>query len=221
MFDATQGNQAIENQVETETNEFAALYMDLSPRKRLVIITKMNELLRDGTSIDAFATGTYAQNTAGQPAKALGSGSSGVSNDTGEAIRVILADTGLDGGFKHLIRRGYDQSAPDHIEVEADGTPKALRTTERQRDAERTAKETAVQQLADERDPNKNGSLAKQLADAQAVAAPADMIQKAPMKSALEDIKQHADDLKAPAGMKVTGKKELIDGINAAIASVS
>lgn len=216
MFDATKGNQKVTDHVDELTDEFAALFTDLKPRQQQVIMSKMNELMSNPDSIDAFSAGTYAQNSSGQPAQALGAGpSSGtVANDPAEAIKVILADTSVDAGLKHLIRRAFDQSAPDNIEVEADGTPKELKNARKERDTMKTEKEAAEKELKDERDENKTGSLAAKLKDAKANAAtPADMVEKSKVKAKVDDLKAAVAHLTAPVG-KVRGKAEVEDAVD-------
>ncbi len=214
MFDATAGRQVSTQKIDQLTNRFAAEFedrmKDFSMSEQEALVEKLVEVMSGLDTARSFAT-----NSVGQPAAALGSSSSSVTNDTGEAIRVILADTGLDAGFKHLIRRGYDQSAPDHIEVEADGTPKALRTTERQRDAEKAAKEAAVRELAEQRDANHNGSLAHQLAAAlNAAATPTDAVAKATVQPLIEAVEQAAGQLETHL---MTSHIDGIDDLNTAI----
>lgn len=150
-----------------------------------------------------------ATNSAGQPAAALGSGSSSITNDTGEAIKVVLADTGIDAGFKQLIRRGYDQSAPDHIEVEVDGTPKELKTARKERDDQKKLTQKAENELADARDESKDGSLAKQLKDAKA-AAPAAPFDKTKVTNQFEKVQE---DLLAVSTKRGSAKVDGLDKV--------
>jgi hypothetical protein len=225
LFDAAKGKKAVSDEVETKSHEFAALFEDLPPRKQRVVLDKMNELLSDPDSIDSFTAGNYAQNSSGQPAQALGAGSSGVANDPAEAIKVILADTSVDAGFKHLIRRAFDQSAPDHIEVEADGTPKELKSTRKERDDAKDARKKAEDKLAEEQDENKSGSLANQLKAAKAAqaapATPADMVAKADVKPLVDELEDLTSHLTAPMGQKVRGKQEVTDKVAELKAKVS
>lgn len=223
LFDATKGKKVVSDEVETLSHEFAALFDDLPPRKQREVLDKMNAILVNSDSIDALTAGTYAQDSSGAPAKALGSAAtSGTPSDSGEALKVILADTTVDEGFKHLLRRGYDQSAPDHIVVERDGTPKELLATRKERDAAKTAQKAAEDKLAEQLDDTKSGSLAEQLKKAKASppAPAADVVKKSDMKASLEDIKTDVEALKGKVGGNVTGKKELLEKLDKGIAKL-
>jgi len=194
MFDATAGRQASTDKIETRSNRIAANLEDrlkeLSLDDQEALMDRLDAVVASTDTTKSFVAGTYAQDSSGQPARALGSGSSTGSptpNDLQEALNVIMAAPAATDGQKAAMTRIFFPG-PDHINVESDGTPSELVSTRTQRDNEKTAKEAAVQQLADERDPNKNGSLAKQLADAQATpTAPVGMVAKADIKTAAEE----------------------------------
>jgi len=194
MFDANAGRQVSTQKIDQLTNRFAAEFedrmKDLSMSEQEALVEKLVEVMSGLDTARSFAT-----NSAGQPAAALGSGSSTgtpTPNDLQEALNVIMAAPAATDGQKAAMTRIFFPG-PDHINVESDGTPSELVSTRTQRENERTAKETAVQQLADERDPNKNGSLAKQLADAQAT--PANVVAKATVLPLVEAVEQAASQL--------------------------
>jgi hypothetical protein len=153
-----------------------AFVMELEDRLDGMTTTEQSSLLdrlaavvSDKDSTAAFTAGIYAQQSNGQPAAQLGAGSSSA-NPEDDALQVIMASTRVPQGVKAAIVRVITPSDPAFIDVESDGTPKAFRAAERERDAVKTERDEARQELQDERDPNKSGSLAKQLAAAQAAA---------------------------------------------------
>ncbi|MDB5165349.1 MAG: hypothetical protein JWM00_239 [Candidatus Saccharibacteria bacterium] len=225
MFDADKGRTAVDKKIDGLTDRLAAEFEDrmnsLSMTQQEQLVEQLLAVMSDNGLAASFAAGTYAQNSAGQPAAQLGAGAAPTPNDLQQSLNVILAAPGVTDGQKAAMTRIFF-GGPDHIAVEDDGTPKELISTRNQRDTEKRSRETAERSLAEERDPNKAGSLAKQLAAAQATpATPADMIPRADVKSVLEDIRQHAVDLQGPLNSTVRGKKELLDGITGAIATVS
>ena len=166
MFDATKGQQAVTDQIEARSDEFAARFTSLSPREQLAFLQKANELLDDPNQVLAFQAGTYAQNNAGQPAAQLGTGSpSSNSGNAREGLQAILSDDNVDSGIKLALKRLLTPNDPDHIPVGRDGTPSELVAAKRERDQARTERDDARVELLHERDPNRNGSLAKQLAE--------------------------------------------------------
>lgn len=225
MFDAEKGRTTVDKMIDGLTDRLAAEFEDrmnsLSMTQQEQLVEQLLAVMRDNNLAVSFAAGTYAQNSAGQPAAALGAGAAPTPNDLQEALNVILAAPGATVGQKAAMTRIFFGGA-DHIEVEDDGTPKELISTRTQRDTEKRAKDAAERSLNEERDPNKANSLAAQLAAAMArPATPADMVPKTDVKSVLEDIQQHAINLKAPLNAAVRGKQELLDGIAAAITTVN
>lgn len=108
--------------------------------------------------------------------------------DENAALQVIMASSNVPQGVKAAIVRIITPSDPNHIEVASDGTPTELVNTIRERDIQKADKETAQRELKEERDPDKAGSLAKKLADAQATpAVPADSVAKTVIKELLEN----------------------------------
>lgn len=223
MFDATKGKKKVNDQIDENTDEVAALFDDLKPRKRLAVSAKLKEVLADEVAVEAFLAGDQPSNP--QPAQ-LGAGQGGqsptpqpaVTNET-EALDILVQSPNISNGVKAALRRLLNPRDPQPLLVEADGTPTAVRDAERERNNQKTradtadqAKVDAEQKLNEERDPAKVGSLANKLAAAQAAAAvPADMMPKANAKVLLEGIKTDVGALKAPANVKISGKKELLD----------
>lgn len=143
--------------------------------------------------------------TSQQPA-ALGSSTQGGSQPTPvdlseisetDAYSVLQSSDQISNGVKAALRRILNPRDPNPIGVDDDGTPTKLAdaTAQRdtfmnERDSARNEKRDAERELAKERDPNKNGSLAWQLAEAQAAAAtPPDMVEKAAIQDAYDAIK--------------------------------
>jgi hypothetical protein len=228
MFDADKGNQKVTDHVDELTDEFAALFSDLKPRQQQTIMSKMNELMSNPDSIDAFSAGNYAQNSSGQPAQALGAGSGGgtpTPNDLQEALNVIMSAPAATAGQKAAMTRIFFPG-PDHMDVEDNGTPKELVTTRKERDDAKNAKKAAEDKLAEEQDENKSGSLAHQLKAAKATptatpATPADMVAKADVKPLVDELETLAGSLSAPMGAKVKNKKEVTDKVAEIKAKVS
>ena len=187
--------------INTRASEIIAELEDrlegMTSTERTALLDRLHAVLSDPDATADFSRGTYAQDSSGNPARALGSGSAGSIADENAALQVIMASSNVPAGVKAAIVRIITPSDPAHIQVEDDGTPKALRAAERERDTAKTERDQAKQALQDEKDPTKSGSLAKQLADAQAaVATPADMVAKATIKPLAEAAKAAADAVK-------------------------
>lgn len=163
MFDATQGKLALTTTIDELSDEFAARFTDLPPREQLAFLQKANQLLDDPSHVSAFQAGTYAQNSSGQPAAALGTGGSNHANAQ-EGLRAIMSDDAIDPGIKLALTRLLTPSDPDHIPVGRDGTPSELVAARRERDTARTDRDAARVELTKERDATVTGSLANQLA---------------------------------------------------------
>lgn len=159
MFDATKGLQAVIDEVETRSNEFAARFDELTMRQQLTLLQQFNQLLDAPDQVSAFQAGTYAQNSAGQPAAQLQLGAGGNPSNPREmlaaTLRALRASKGQAQGVLRILNGPGD---PGHMEVDDRGTWTALVDTEVERDAARA-------ELTRERDESHNGSLAKQLAD--------------------------------------------------------
>jgi len=116
-----------------------------------------------------------AQNAAGQPAAALGTGRppGSTPTDAHTGLRAILSDPGVDPGIQRALVRLLTPADPEYLPVDRQGTPVDMIAASRERDAARAERNTAKaerdaaqQELANERSVTHNGSLAKQLATA-------------------------------------------------------
>lgn len=175
MFDATKGQQAVTSQIETLSDEFASRFDELPPRQQLTLLQQFNQLLDAPDQVSAFQAGTYAQNAAGQPAAALGTGRppGSTPTDAHTGLRAILSDPGVDPGIQRALVRLLTPADPEYLPVDRQGTPVDMIAASRERDAARAERNTAKaerdaaqQELANERSVTHNGSLAKQLATA-------------------------------------------------------
>ncbi len=166
MFDATKGQKAHDDQVDKQSDTFAMLFGNLDNADKLEFLDRAIELLRSKDSVAAFNSGTYAQDSSGQPAKALGGGTQPSPNDLQEALNVIMAAPGATDGQKAAMTRVFFPG-PDHINVQDDGTPTELVNARNQRSAAETDKQAAETALADAKDKTKQGSIAFQLDKAQ------------------------------------------------------
>lgn len=225
MFDATKGQQAVTDQIEARSDEFAARFTSLSPREQLAFLQKANELLDDPNQVLAFQAGTYAQNNAGQPAAQLGTGSpSSNSGNAQEGLQAILSDDNVDSGIKLALKRLLTPNDPDHIPVGRDGTPSELVAAKRERDQARTERDAARVELTNEHDVNRNGSLAKQLADVtterDAARAAAGGYNQTAAQAALDAVDQSIEDLVGKMGGRVEGRNELKQQLNALLRAI-
>lgn len=223
MFDSTKGRAASTKKLDGMTDRFAAEFedrmSDLSMTQQEQLLEQLLAVMGDTDATSSFAAGTYAQDSSGAPAKALGS--SGTVSDDDEALQVIMASSKVPAGVKAAILRIITPSDPGFIDVEADGTPKELVATRKERDNAKTAQKAAEDKLSEEQDENHAGSLAQQLKDAKAAPAPAaDSVKKSDMKASLEDLKTDVEALKGKVGGNVTGKKELLEKLDKGIAKL-
>ncbi len=216
MFDAAKGQQAVTDQIEARSDEFAARFTSLSPREQLAFLQKANELLDDPNQVLAFQTGTYAQNSAGQPAAQLGTGTTTATptpSNAQEGLQAILGDSSVDPGIKLALRRVLTPTDPGYLPVDREGTPTELVATRQQRDQARTERDAARVELVNERDAARNGSLAKLLADVtaerDAARAAAGGYDQAAAQAALDAVDQSIEDLVGKMGGRVEGRSEL------------
>lgn len=177
----------------------------------------------DVTSLDELHAG-LAKDSSGAPAKALGAGPTS-SDDNGNMVNVrMTADDARQWEWlqnqtpaqNHAIRRLLmPAGAPGHLDVENDGTPKAIKGLENQVTDLKTERDAALDELAKERDPKSKGSLAEQLETEKAKkvpSAPADMVKKDDVKEAVGKVKEAVGKLGAQRkglGAELTGKPEL------------
>lgn len=223
MFNPTNGNQRVADQVDQGTDEFASLFTTLPVREQLALIQRMNEMLSDDQQVQALIDGTFGQQGSGSPA-ALGAGTtSSQPLDTSAALQVILNDPNGDEGIKAALRRIMVPRDPEHIPVGRDGTPAEITSLKRQITSLTNERDRAQQALDDEQDPNKTGSLAHQLAAVQATpATPADMVRKDAVKSLADEAKILVDSIKpAATGGAKTRKTEALAKVDEVINLVS
>lgn len=199
MFDADKGNHKVEREIDGLTDEFAALFRDLSLRKRRELITKMNQMMSEPDSVDAFVAGTYAQDSSGQPARPLGSGSGQSDTDELNAAWTLILGK-LPQPQRAAILRITTPTDPAFIDVETDGTPKELVTSRQEVKTQKDRADKAERELADAKDESKDGSLAKQLKDAKATPGSLD---ETKFRKALDDALQAVDQIHG----SVTGVK--------------
>lgn len=165
MFNAANGQQASDARIEEMSDQLAAdavsfLQNPSIPRAhKEAAMAAAAAIFADPGQLSQLAQGTYA----GQPAAALG-GRPAITPQ--EGLQAILDDTAVDPGIKIALRRLLTPADPDHIPVGRDGTPSELVATRRERDTAKGERDTARADLANERDPNKAGSLANRLATA-------------------------------------------------------
>ena len=213
MFDATRGNQALADQVEERSDEFASRFDQLPPRQQLTILQRMNLLLDSPDDVAAFTSGTYAQDSSGNPARALGSGTNGGPSNAKEGLQAIMDDSSVNDGIKAALRRILVPSDPEYIEVENDGTPKELTAAKRERDAAVRERDAAQRELTTERDDSKPSSLAgklkattKERDDARSATGGLTDEQKAKIKKGREAFEGRKD-AAIGGGVKLTGNQ--------------
>lgn len=168
MFNATNARTAVASAIEADSDLFAAELEDrfekMSISEQQALMRKLREVVSDQASAAAFAQGVYAQTKDGSAANALGTGSTPTEDETKKALALVLGSPHIDTGVKHLLRRAFDQAAPDHIPVEPDGTPSEIKNLQKQVQNLTKECDKAKTELDDERDDAKPGSLAHRLA---------------------------------------------------------
>lgn len=199
----------------------------------LAILRAMEDVMRNVsgvTSVDQLHQ-ALAKDSTGAPAKALGAGPAGTpsDDDARKAMAIILGAPGLPNGFKHLLRRAYDQTALDHLEVGDDGTPNLVVTLKKQV-TDLTRERDTLQKAGDEfvklldavkaesgLNPNtgeESDAFVKRAFKTSGAPAPADMIKKADVKKAADEAIKAVQAEKAPTIGKV------IEGHDAALKAV-
>lgn len=224
MFDATKGNKAIADQVEEGSNEFASLFDALTPRQQASLIVKMNQMAADPELVQAFIAGTYAQSNNGQQAQQLGGNAAGSpvppvgatpsEDEQRAALQVVMNGPRLSDGMKAAILRVTNPTAGNGIKVDEYGEDKRVAALTTQLGVSNTAKDAAETKLREEKDPNKDGSLAKQLKDAIAGNTPAAMVKKADVKTLVNKIKAAAKPKNGAFGKGVEDPAKLKEGID-------
>jgi len=197
MFDADKGRQASDKAIETASNQLAADAVDFLADPTIDTATKKKAIeeaaaiFANRSSIVSLATGTYAQNTAGQPAAALGAGGSQFDPTQITAQQALAALAGHEPRLGAVMQRMalglQSPNAPGALVVNQNGEFAELETARREVADKERERALAVRELDEQRDPAHVGSLAHQLAAAQATpTAPADMVAKADVKTAAE-----------------------------------
>ncbi len=208
MFDATKGAKALTDQVETASNEFAVRFNELPPRQQLVFLERANSLLDDPTQVSAFQAGTYVQSSAGQPALQLGGGGTANAPTPAELAKSIgdfARNTGLRQEQAELAMRALlPASDRGFVEADAGGEPAAvadLREEIRKLTDPRTVGSPAFERAAAEKalaeiqDPAISGSLAAQLAEANAKPAPSGWVQAAELDNLTDQIIEQVNNI--------------------------
>ena len=230
MFDATRGQQAADTRLESLSDQLAAdavafLADPSTPRARKeAALAAAANIFANPDQLNQLAQGTYAQNNAGQPAAQLGTGSPSNSGNAREGLQAILSDDNVDSGIKLALKRLLTPNDPDHIPVGRDGTPSELVAAKRERDQARTERDAARVELTNEHDVNRNGSLAKQLADVtterDAARAAAGGYNQTAAQAALDAVDQSIEDLVGKMGGRVEGRNELKQQLNALLRAI-
>lgn len=214
MFNATNARTAADAHLNELTDRFAAEWEDRSQSmtlsEREELMKRLLAVLADPNATQAFVAGQYAQQSNGQSA-AIGTGQSKAPTSEQEALNFLLSSGALTPGIKKALTRLLSPQASDFIDVGADGTPVEVGDL-RQELASTKA------DLADERNPNKRGSLAQKLS---AAAVPVDMVAKADVKTKAEEVKVKIDAIKVGMMRQPVGIDEAKAAINDLIQIVS
>ena len=225
MFDATKGQQAADTRLESLSDQLAADAVaflgdpSIARARKEAALAAAANIFADPDQLGRLAQGTYAQNSAGQPAAQLDAGTTtATQTNARDGLQAILNDGAVDPGIKLALKRLLTPNDPDHIPVGRDGTPSELVATKRERDQARTECDDARVALLHERDPNRDGSLAKQLAavtaERDAARAAAGGYNQTAAQAALDAVDQSIEDLVGKMGGRVEGRAELKQKLN-------
>lgn len=208
----------LSNQLAFEINE---RLNELTTDEMVAFMENLVSIARNKNATQQLIAGTYAQNNAGQPALQLGAGST---TDPGAALMTVTLTADekrlLDGmrnptsGQQHAMRRLFQNGDAQHIPVEDDGTPSEVATLREKVTTLTKQCDKALEDLAEERNESQDGSLAKQLKDAKSKTtppAPADMVEKAKVKSATDAVKDAVGKLSSPMMSKTIEGKSALD----------
>lgn len=199
MFNASAARLSADDEFEKATDLFAAELEDrtsgLTLTERKQLITNLLAVLSDDNATKTFVAGTYAQAKAnnGSPAQALGSSGSDPERD---ALQVLVSSPMVSTGQKHALQRVLaDPKDPGHLRVEADGTPAEVKKLQGEVTNLTSDANKAKQELADERDESKTGSLAAKLkAASSGTSTPgADFVKKSELKGLVATVKKTLD----------------------------
>ncbi|MEO5691051.1 MAG: hypothetical protein ABIQ64_02595 [Candidatus Saccharimonadales bacterium] len=187
----------------------------LGRSEQIQLFDRLNAVVGTKDSFTAFVNGTYAQDSTGSPAKAIGAGTSTKSPEE-SALDTIMASPSVPDGVKMAIQRIITPGPPDYIKVENDGTPSEIVSLRKQVTDLTNQRDTTMSNLLDEKDPTKKGSLAEQLQEAKATpATPADMVKKDDILPLVDELKASANKLSSSrTSAEVKGKDELLDKID-------
>ncbi len=216
---------AHEGIINDKASEFVADLEDsldgLSRTEQIQLFDRLSAVVGSKDSFTAFVNGTYAQDSTGSPAKELIVGSSTKSPES-TVLDTVMASPALPDGVKMAFSRMITPGVSDYIKTEPDGTPTEIISLRKEVVTVTNQRDTAMDDLLNEKDPNKSGSMAAQLKEAQeASATPADMVKKDDLKPLIEEAKTAASDLTTSIGSNtVKGKPEVVAKINDAIAAL-
>jgi bifunctional DNA-binding transcriptional regulator/antitoxin component of YhaV-PrlF toxin-antitoxin module len=198
MFDATAARTVATADFEKTTNLFAAELEDritgLTMTERQELMNNLLNVVRSNDTAKAFAEGTYSQAKAndGSNAKALGAGKTVEE----ESLEALLSSPLLEQGQKAaLLRIVAKPGDPTRIKVETDGTPSEIKRLQAEVTSLTKERDDAKQELDNERDEAKPGSLAAKAKTGGAI--PSDAVKKADVRSKAEEAKVALTKLRA------------------------
>lgn len=195
-----------------------------APRTQAILdrVNEKLEALEDVKSVedvDAMFAGGSLNGT-----KSVAPFGAGSTTDPGAALMTVTltADENrlLDGmrnptsGQQHAMRRLFNDGDAQHIPVEDDGTPSEIAKLRKEVKDLTKERDEALKDLAEERNESQDGSLAKKLKDAMSKSlppAPADMVEKAKVKSATDAVKDAVGKLSSPMMSKTIEGKSALD----------
>lgn len=158
--------------------------------------------------------GNSSNPQSGQPVGALGAGPSGSTAqiDDMSALQHLWTSTTLDPGVQNALKRLFAPNGdPTRMEVKPDGTPVVVDSLQNEVRTKETARATLETELNDERNENKSGSLAAKLKAATAApATPAGSVDKATLKTKVEQLREDEQHLDTSfATNKIQGRDDL------------
>lgn len=220
-IDTAAARTAHVNNINQKASEFVAQLEDrlddLTSIEQDDLLERLMVLMASKSAAEAFAAGTYAQDSSGQPARALGSSSSTPDSPSDNEWNFVKALREASQGEISVIAQILHRDANQRLEIDPrSGEIAAVKAAETERDKAKDA-------LRDERNENHNGSLAQQLAQAQATpATPADMVRKDAVLPLAEAAKGLVDSVKpAATGGAKAKKTEALAKVDEVIALVS
>jgi|GEM_PF-7002417 len=188
MFDATVGRAAATTKIEDLSNTFASDLDDylndptIDRSAKEAIMEKLAAIVASRDTAKSFAAGTYSQGTSGSP-KALGSGApAGMTAQ--DAWKVIFAEPTFTDGMKKAAIRIFTPGDPAQIRVENDGTPTEVK-----------AQNKTITDLTTEKNglERERDDLKRDLAAEKARTAPANLVDKSVVATALTEAKKKVE----------------------------